>query len=393
MTLKKLKEMYQSSQFLTSDVTEYFVPGRVNLIGEHIDYHGGRVLPTSIDLGTYVLLSPREDQTFHLVSENYSDTGIIKVTLDNLTYDYKRGWANFFTGVLAELLKLNYRPKNGLNIVVYGTLPTGAGLSSSASLQLVLGLALCDQFDFKLSRIELIKLTKRVENDYMHVNSGIMDQFACYMSKNNQGTYLNTTTLNVEYVPINLGQYTLIIANSNKERTLANSAYNERVEECQTALKIISKTYLSIDRLTDLNKSDLPNIKTLLEDTILYKRVKHVVMENQRVKEAVKALKSQDIIRFGELLTASHNSLDTLYDVSSYELNTLTHLFNENGAIGSRLTGAGFGGCVIALMKTDNTLKQTLAHIKKHYKLKTNKTTDIFKTKLGIEPKIIRRLS
>ena len=344
----------------------YFSPGRVNLIGEHIDYLGGNVFPTAINLGTYAFVTKREDMEFHFLSCNFRDFGEIVVSLDDLDYNETRNWTNYPVGVLQYMINEGLEVTTGLNILIYGTLPNSAGLSSSASLEVLMGTLLCEEYDFQMDMIDIVKLSQKVENNYVGVNCGIMDQFAVGMSKKNKAIYLNTNTLDYQLVSLELGDYTLVISNTNKKRALAESKYNERRSECDRGLNTLKSEGIEINQLCELTVSKFNEISHLLPSNTIKKRVEHAVYENDRSKKAVTYLNEKKLKKFGDLMNLSHDSLKNLYEVSCLELDTLVDSFRKHGSIGARMTGAGFGGCMIALVRTGN-VKNTIEKVKDDY--------------------------
>ena len=364
MMLQKIIE--ENKAFLNGKPQIYFSPGRVNLIGEHIDYLGGNVFPTAIDLGTYAMVTKREDQEFHFLSHNFRQFGSKVVHLDDLDYSKDRNWANFGSGMIQALNSKGMKISHGLNILVYGTLPNSSGLSSSASLEVLIGYLLSEIFEFKISMLELVQLAQQVENNYIGVNCGIMDQFAVGMSKENYAIYLNTNTLEYDLVPLVLDDYTLVIANTNKKRALADSKYNERRSECDLGLKLLQENQVAIENLCDLSVDEYQQVSHNLPIGTIKNRVEHAVYESDRTKSAVKALQEGNLKEFGRLMNLSHDSLRDLYEVSCLELDTLVNSFRENGAIGSRMTGAGFGGCTISLVKSD-IIEEVVAQVSKDY--------------------------
>lgn len=365
MNLKTI--IKENIDFLNEQPVTYFSPGRVNLIGEHVDYLGGNVFPTAINLGTYAFVTKRNDLEFHFLSHNFKEYGSKIVTLDQLEYQEERNWANYPSGMLQSFIKKGMNVTHGLNILVFGTLPNGAGLSSSASLEVLMGTLLREQFDFDISMLDIVKTAQIVENKYVGVNCGIMDQFAVGMSKKDTAIYLDTNTLDYQLVPLVLGDYTLVIANTNKKRSLSESKYNERREECDLGLEQVNEAGFSVDNLCDLTPIEYEVLQNKLVGGAVKNRVEHAVFENDRTKKAVIALNDGDLLRFGELMNLSHDSLRDLFEVSCYELDTLVDLFRKNGAMGSRMTGAGFGGCTISLVKTD-IVDQVIKEVAKEYK-------------------------
>ncbi|TSD66213.1 galactokinase [Inquilinus sp. KBS0705] len=328
----------------------YFSPGRVNLIGEHIDYNGGLVMPCAITFGTYLLVAPNNDNVFRFKSLNFKDEAEVllqgnHVKIDELWYNYPVGIINFF-------LK-NGKSLQGLDMLFYGDIPIGSGLSSSASIEVVTAFALNQISDSGYSKLELVKLSQNVENKFIGVSCGIMDQFAVAFGETNKALMLNCDTLDYEAVNSNLGDHVLAIINTNKPRKLSESKYNERVQECQTALTAL-KQELNINHLCDIDTATFEEHKHLITDTTVQKRALHVVEENDRVKLAAKALSDNNLTAFGRLMYASHDSLRYLYEVSGKELDTVVEYAKTDTAVtGARMTGAGFGGCAIALVQKD----------------------------------------
>jgi len=351
--MKILEIIKPNIDFLGSSKTNnYFCPGRVNLIGEHIDYHGGGVFPTAINLGTYAFVTKREDNEFHFLSENFRAHGSKVADLNDLTYKKEDNWANYAKGMVSKFVDLGHKIDHGLNILIYGNLPNGAGLSSSASLEVLIGTILNEEFNLNIEMIDIVQYAKDVENDYIGVNCGIMDQFAVGMSKKDKALYLNTNTLEYKLVPLELGEYTLVIANTNKKRSLSESKYNERRIECDLGINKLKENNIEFDFLCDLNVDDYKSFENIFENNIVKNRIKHAIFENDRTMKAIDSLIKGDFIEFGNLMNQSHDSLRDLYEVSCKELDVLVNSFRTHGATGSRMTGAGFGGCTINLVKT-----------------------------------------
>lgn len=329
----------------------YFAPGRVNLIGEHTDYNGGNVFPVAITLGTYAAVRKRENRHVRLYSENFPEKGIMAFTLDDLTYKKADDWANYPKGMFHFLKEAGFLIDQGLDMAIYGNIPNGAGLSSSASIELLTGVMLRDLFDLSIATLDLVKLGQKTENQFMGVNSGIMDQFAVGMGQADHALLLDTHTLDYEVVPADFGDYVLAIMNTNKQRKLTGSQYNERRHECEQALKKLQEK-LTIHSLGELDSETFLANVHLLENEILVKRAKHAITENERTKKAKIALQKGNLVEFGELLNASHASLQKDYEVTGKELDTLVYTAQQHpGVLGARMTGAGFGGCAIALVK------------------------------------------
>ncbi|MGX7151098.1 galactokinase [Enterococcus ureasiticus] len=356
----ELKELFHSVFGIESKEI-YFAPGRINLIGEHTDYNGGHVFPAAITIGTYGVARKREDQTIRFYSENFSELGIIELSLTDLAYKKEDDWTNYPKGMIYYLIEQGYAIDRGMDILFYGTIPNGAGLSSSASIELLTGVILTDLFDLKIKMLDLVITGKRVENHFIGVNSGIMDQFAIGMGKRDHAILLDTNTLDFEWVPAKFGEYAIAIMNTNKRRELADSKYNERRAECELALSRL-QTVLPIESLGELTEECFDQNKKVIADEHLIKRAKHAVTENQRTIKAKKFLSENDLTSFGQLLNASHASLKEDYEVTGIELDTLVEEAQQfPGVLGARMTGAGFGGCAIALVKEtemDHFIKQ-----------------------------------
>lgn len=331
----------------------FFSPGRINLIGEHTDYNGGHVFPAAISLGTYGAARKREDRLLRFFSGNFQEEGVIEVSLDALTFDQDHGWANYAKGVLHFLEQAGHVLDSGMDVYVYGTIPNGAGLSSSASLELLIGVIAEHLYQLQVDRLELVKIGKQTENDFIGVNSGIMDQFAIGMGADQRAIYLDTNNLDYELLPLDLQDNVVVIMNTNKRRELADSKYNERRSECETALAEL-QTVVDIQSLGELDVWDFDAYSYLIQDPNRLKRARHAVFENQRTLQARHALEAGDLETFGRLMNASHVSLEQDYEVTGLELDTLVHTaWAQEGVLGARMTGAGFGGCALALVAKD----------------------------------------
>ncbi|CAM3038760.1 galactokinase [Lactiplantibacillus plajomi] len=331
----------------------FFSPGRINLIGEHTDYNGGHVFPCAISIGTYGVYAARTDQTVRMFSANIPDQGIVSFDVNDLAYQKAAGWTNYPKGMMYELAKAGASFDHGFDLFVHGNLPDGAGLSSSASIELLMGTILRSTFNLTVGQLELVKLGQKVENDYIGVNSGIMDQFAVGMGKKDQAILLDTNTMAYDYAPVNLGDNVIVIMNTNKRRELQDSKYNERRSECEAALTRL-QTALPIKSLGDLNEDQFDRAAYLINDDTLIRRARHAVFENRRTIRATEALADNDLDTFGQLMTASHVSLHFDYAVTGQELDTLAETaWAQPGVLGARMTGAGFGGCAIAIVAKD----------------------------------------
>ncbi len=351
MTIDNPKQEFENCFHQTAEHA-FLCPGRVNLIGEHIDYNGGMVMPCAITMGTTLLVSKNNDNVFRFRAVNFPETA--DCDLQNGYTKQGPDWYNYPLGVVHEFLKAGV-PLTGLNFLFSGNLPIGSGLSSSASIEVLTAHALNELFNNgAMSRTELALLGKRVENDFMGLNSGIMDQFAVAMGKDAHAVLLNCDTLSYEYLPFEIGEYLLAIINTNKPRKLVESKYNERFSECRTALKQLQQK-LAISHLCEVSIEDFEKNKSLINNAVIENRALHVISEDDRVKKAKQALLSGDIKTFGELMYASHQSLQNLYEVSGTELDTIVGFCKTyKDCIGARMTGAGFGGCAIALVKKDS---------------------------------------
>lgn len=331
----------------------FFSPGRINLIGEHTDYNGGHVFPCAISIGTYGVYGARTDMKVRMYSANIPNQGVVTFNLSDLAYNQAAGWTNYPKGMLAMLTKTGVTFDHGFDLFIHGNLPDGAGLSSSASIELLMGTILKATFKLSISDLDLVKLGQKVENDYIGVNSGIMDQFAVGMGKKDQAILLDTNTMKYSYAPVKLGNHVIVIMNTNKRRELQDSKYNERRSECETALLRLQKK-LPINSLGDLDEAGFDEAAYLINDETLIKRARHAVFENQRTIRATRALANNDLTTFGRLVTASHVSLHFDYAVTGKELDTLAETaWQQPGVLGARMTGAGFGGCAIAIVAKD----------------------------------------
>ena len=352
LSIQQLRSNFATIFGAEADHT-FFSPGRINLIGEHTDYNGGHVFPAAISLGTYGAARKRDDNLLRFYSANFEDKGIIEVPIEDLRFEKAHNWTNYPKGVLHFLQKAGHVIDKGMDVYVFGNIPNGSGLSSSASLELLTGIIAERLFDLKLERLDLVKIGKQTENEFIGVNSGIMDQFAIGMGADQRAIYLDTNTLEYELVPLNLKDNVVVIMNTNKRRELADSKYNERRAECEKAVEEL-KQKLSIATLGELNEWDFDEYSYLIQDENRLKRARHAVLENQRTLQAQAALQAGDLEKFGRLMNASHVSLEHDYEVTGLELDTLAHTaWEQEGVLGARMTGAGFGGCAIALVRKD----------------------------------------
>lgn len=348
--VKKFQELFGEG----GDIRFYFSPGRVNLIGEHTDYNGGHVFPCALTIGTYGVARKRADRKIRLYSENFSKMGVIETSLDDLVYRDSAGWTNYPKGIVWTFQEKGYPVEKGFDMLMYGNIPNGSGLSSSASVELLMGIILKDLFGYEdLTMINLALIGQYGENNFNGMNCGIMDQFAIAMGKKDHAIFLDTQNLQYEYAPIRMDGYKIVIAASNKKRRLTDSKYNERRAECEEALKDI-QSVKKIQALGELTEEEFEQVKDAVKDPVCRKRAKHAVYENQRTIQAVKALKNNDLETFGKLMNESHVSLRDDYEVTGKELDTLVEAaWKQEGVIGSRMTGAGFGGCTVSIVKEE----------------------------------------
>ena len=328
----------------------YFAPGRVNLIGEHIDYNGGRVFPCALSFGTYLAVALRDDQKIAFASMNQA----FRLECDPTIFEHKPAeWVKYPLGVVKEFADRGFDPW-GFDILYFGDIPNGAGLSSSASIEVVTAFMLNDQLNVGLDMVELVKMSQRAENVFVGMNCGIMDQFAVGMGKKEHAIALDCGTLDYDLIPLHLNGYKLVITNSNKNHDLVTSEYNVRRSQCEQALADINQA-LNVKHLCDLSEEELERARHLISDETVYRRARHAVTENARVNAAIDVLQKGDLVRFGELMNESHRSLKEDYEVTGVEMDTLAEEGQKlPGVLGSRITGGGFGGCTVSLVKEDN---------------------------------------
>ena len=382
ISISEMKETFQKLYHTDEDLPVYFAPGRVNLIGEHTDYNGGHVFPCALTLGTYGMIRPRQDRLLHFYSMNFSRAGVLESSLDDLVPSEKAGWSNYPKGVMWTFAKRGCPLPYGADILIYGNIPAGSGLSSSASLEVLTGLMLRNTYGFDFSMQDLALIGQYSENNFNGMNCGIMDQFASAMGKQDCAIFLDTNTLHYEYAPVKLSDAKIVITNSNVKHSLVGSAYNDRRNECETALKELQKV-TDISALGDLTCEQFDSLKDHISDPICRKRAKHAVYENQRTIRAVKALKENRIEEFGQLMNDSHVSLRDDYEVSCKETDILAELaWKIPGVVGSRITGGGFGGCTVSIVKTD-AVDTFIETIKPEYKKQTGIDADFYIVDIG----------
>ena len=397
--IKWFKDVYGDEE----GVNVYFAPGRVNLIGEHTDYNGGHVFPCALEIGTYGAIRMRDDNALRFYSMNFPVEGVITSSLDSvisgeeLIYHRENDWANYPKGVLwafaqhSFLEKYNIKNEHslinrGMDILFFGDIPNGSGLSSSASLEVLMAYMIKEMFCLEISLKDISLICQYAENEYIGVNCGIMDQFAVAMGKKDHGIFLDTATLEYEYTPINLEGKKIVIANSKKRRGLNDSKYNERRSQCEEALKRL-QTVIKINSLGDLNKEEFETHKSVIEDKTLTRRAKHAVYENQRTIEAMKLLKANDLYEFGILMNESHMSLRDDYEVTGIELDTLAEVaWRQEGVIGARMTGAGFGGCTVNIVD-EGSVDRFIIDVGEAYEEKIGYKAEFYVVDIGAGPR------
>lgn len=350
--IKHIKQLFLEKFGYEAQDT-YFAPGRVNIIGEHTDYNGGLVLPFCIDKGIYAAIKTRQDKLINIFSENFSIQGMIQIDLDLLPEALLNNYGDYLVGVIKVLLKHNYDLNQGLDIAISSTLHVGGGLSSSAALTVLLLKIFSDKLKLNLTQLEIVKLAKSVENNYLGVKCGIMDQFVIVFSKRDKALYLNTKTLDFELIPLNLKEYSFVLINSDTSRKLADSKYNQRQTETLQALKILQNFY-DIEDLSEIAPDFLDEALGKITDVVLKKRVRHVVTENERVRKVKNLLLNNHLREVGDILTEAHYSLKDDYEVSSPLIDDLVEIALKSGASGSRMIGGGFGGSTLNLVLNAN---------------------------------------
>ena len=367
MYKERLLSKYESKFPRSEELRYYFSPGRINVIGEHIDYNGGLVFPCAISLGTYAVVSLRNDKKVCVYSESIPRVGIVRFDLDKeLTKD--NNWVDYVKGVVSEIKKAGCKVKQGFNAYIYGNLPKGASVSSSASLELLFAEIIRDINKLELSDLDLVKISQNAENNFVGLRCGIMDQFAIGMSRKNYAILLDCATIKYEYVPLNLKDNVILIMNTNKSRSLVTSKYNERCDECAEGLKSVQENYKHVNFLCELEEADLTEVEKVIENPIVYNRVRHVVTEMDRVKKTYEALNAGDLETVGVMLNASHKSLKEDYEVTGLELDTIVELAQKvEGVLGARMIGAGFAGCAIAIVNK-NAVSEVVSKVKAGYK-------------------------
>ena len=370
--LKMFKDVYGENK---EPIRCFFSSGRVNLIGEHTDYNGGYVFPAALNVGTTVLARKRNDNKICLYATDLKE--LIEADIDRID-EYKNiRWGNYQLGVVKELKEEGYEV-GGVDMLFHDTVPHGAGLSSSAAIECATGIAVYSLFNSKpIDKLKLSFICQRAENRFVGVNCGIMDQFASSLGKKDHAIFLNTRTMEYRYVPLKLGDYKIVISNTNKKRSLADSKYNERRSQCEKGLELLKKE-LNISCLGELDVETFEKYKYLIDDEIILKRVRHVVYENDRVLKSIDVLQKGDLEGFGKLMIQSHISLRDDYEVTGLELDTLfDEALKVEGVIGSKMTGAGFGGCTVSIVHKD-AIEEFVRKVGENYRAKTGLTADFY---------------
>lgn len=384
MVLKKFEEVFGDSE----GAKVYFAPGRVNMIGEHTDYNGGHVFPCALTIGTYAVARKRADRKLAFFSMNFEGLGVLESSIDELTPQKEAGWTNYPKGVMWAFGEKGFTLPCGIDLLLYGNIPNGSGLSSSASVEVVTGFILRDLFGFDVTNQDLALIGQYSENNFNGVNCGIMDQFAIAMGKAGHAIFLDTADLSFTYAPIALRDAKIVIACSNKKRGLGDSKYNERRSQCEAALAEIQKVK-AIKALGDLTEEEFEQVKTAITDPVCVRRAKHAVYENARTIKAVEALEAGDVELFGQLMNASHVSLRDDYEVTGIELDTLVEeAWKIEGVIGSRMTGAGFGGCTVSIVKNE-AIEKFVECVGSAYEQKIGYAADFYVVEIGDGPCVL----
>lgn len=377
--MKRFVELYGEG----GDIREYFSPGRVNLIGEHTDYNGGHVFPCALTIGTFGIMRKRDDNIMQFSSANIKCNQVVRVDISDLSYKKEYGWANYPLGIVWAFNEKGISLNQGFDMVIWGNIPNGSGLSSSASVEVLMGKMLVDLYEIDdISMLDLALIGQYSENNFNGCNCGIMDQFAVAMGKKDCAMFLDTNDLSYKYANVKLPDAKIVIINSKVKHSLVDSAYNERREQCTKALELL-KTVVDIQSLGDLDIEKFEANKYVITDKTVQNRAKHAVYENQRTIQAVEALENNDIEKFGKLMNESHISLRDDYEVSCKEVDILVELaWETEGVIGSRITGGGFGGCTVSIVRNDAVDKLS-DHVRKEYKERTGKNPEIYIVDIG----------
>lgn len=362
-------------------VRTYHAPGRVNLIGEHVDYNGGAVFPAALTFGTTMVVRPRSDEFLNLATTNFKQSKLI--SLRGVVYDEADHWMNYPKGIVAELQQKFGEFSHGFDILYHGEIPNGAGLSSSASIEVVTAYALADFFQLSLNTVDIAILSQKSENEFNGVKCGIMDQFAVANGRRDHAILLHCDTLEYEHVPFETGPYKLVIGNTNKRRGLVDSKYNERRAQCDAAVEYLRHAFPQLQLLGQLTTDQFNEHEHVITDEVVRRRARHVVEEIARVQQSVHVLREGDLVSFGRLMNASHNSLSELYEVTGLELDAMVHAARSvEGVLGSRMTGAGFGGCTISIVH-EAVVEHFIAQVTAQYKQKTGLDATFYVCTIG----------
>lgn len=381
MELNELKKAFLEAYNHEAEKV-YFSPGRVNLIGEHTDYNGGHVFPCALSFGTNLLLAANDQKALRFKSLNMPE--IISLPLDNLLTPLpNNSWVNYPLGCIAQYIKRGFKLEQGYDILIWGNVPAGAGLSSSAAIEVVTACAFNDIFGAGYDRTELAKIGQLSEHEFAGVNCGIMDQFASAQGKKDHAIYLDCATLDFELVPVKLEGVKVVISNTHSPHKLDSGAYNARVAECKLAVEQLRTFRPNLQALAELSEAEFEEIKSAITDKVALMRATHVVGECQRTIDAVAALKAGDLTKFGQLMNASHVSLRDNYEVTGLHLDTLAEeAWKIDGVIGSRMTGGGFGGCTVSLVR-DEAIPTFIEKVGAAYLEKTGIKADFYIAEIG----------
>ena len=376
--IEQFESRYGASQ---AEVAVFHAPGRVNLIGEHTDYNGGYVFPAALTFGTTLLIRKREDNQLGLASTNFPAGK--HISIEQVSYDEADDWMNYPKGIVNELHQRGVVFSSGYDLLYHGEIPNGSGLSSSASIEVVTAFALLSMEGQETNTVDIALLSQKSENEFNGVKCGIMDQFAVANGKKDHAILLMCDTLEYELVPFQSGSYKLVIGNTNKRRGLVDSKYNERRSQCEQAVAELRAAYPELTLLGQLTAEQFHEAKHLIQDDIVRSRAEHVVEEIARVLQSNEALRSNDLHKFGELMNASHDSLRDLYEVTGAELDAMVDAARQvEGVLGSRMTGAGFGGCTVSLVHEDQ-VEQFKQHVGKRYTAATGLVADFYVCNIG----------
>lgn len=379
--LKKFSEIFGGSD----GAKVYFAPGRVNLIGEHTDYNGGHVFPCALTIGTYGAARKRDDKVLRFYSMNFEELGVLESSVEGLKPEREADWTNYPKGVMWAFQEKGYDVDCGMDLLLFGNIPNGSGLSSSASVEVLTGHILRDFYGFDVSNQDLALIGQYSENKFNGVNCGIMDQFAIAMGRKDHAIFLDTADLSYQYAPLKLENAKIVIGCTNKKRGLGDSKYNERRSECESALASLQNV-VDIKTLGELTEEQFAQYQSAIPDEVKVRRARHAVSENQRTIQAVEALKRDDVTLFGKLMNASHVSLSKDYEVTGIELDTMVEAaWRQEGVIGARMTGAGFGGCTVSIVEEDK-VDRFIEEVGREYEEKIGYAASFYVVEIGDGP-------